>query len=279
MALTHPFVLRLLLALAGQHMRHLHSETGNTHEADRYARLAEIHFCAAIPEVKRLFSEISRNNCRIAYISATLVCIHLLARGPMPGEYLIFNEQDPPLWIGLLQGVKHTNSIFGDLSSGWAKKAETQTTNMSTAVSFDLPRVQWQVPLRQLNSFIASDVEPESREVFFTALETLTQVFEATYGRDEDSSYEGDALQQIVFRWLYMLDDRVVKKLQEKEPHALIMVGYYAILLRVPELTGCWFVKGWSHHILRGTYLILDERYRCWLKWPFMTAGLNWEKT
>ncbi|KAL5449859.1 hypothetical protein PMIN07_009009 [Paraphaeosphaeria minitans] len=281
MALKHPFVLRLLLALAGQHVRYLRSGAGCIDEADRCAILAESHFCAAVPQVKLLFSDLTRDTCQVAYISAMLVCMHLLARGPMPGEYLVFSEQGSPLWIGLLQGVKHTKFSFGDLSFVWPATSETvlpPITNEATVTSFCLPRVHWQNALRDLNSFIVSDVESESREIYCAAFEALTQTFQATYGSDKDGSYNGDPLQQIVFRWLYILDDQMVEKLQRKDPHALIMIGHYAVLLRIPELVGCWFVQGWSYHLLKGIYAILEEdRHRCWLKWPFRTVGLTWE--
>lgn len=146
----------------------------------------------------------------------------------------------------------------------------------STVTKFDLPRLRWQIPFQDLRLFIAANVEPEYNQGYLTALNGLEQSFEATYGQDEDGSYRGDALHQIVFRWLYLLDDQMMQQMQGKEPLAMIMTGYYAVLLKVPELMDCWFVKGWSQHILMGVYEALGDRHRSWLKWPFENTGLEW---
>lgn len=267
MALSYPFLLRLLLALAGLHLRHLHPKTGGDREAQRYEDLAEKHFAAAIPQLTFLTSDCSRENCHVAHVSAILVCMHLLARGPMPGEYLAFSDEDSTtLWMGLLRGVKRIKAAFPDVPMEFSKSATElpPTQEVATVVATDLPRVQWKDPLRDLQCFIASHVEPNTREMYNTAVTSLIGSFQATYGNDESGSFDGDSLQKIVFRWLYILDDRMVEKLQQKDPHALIMFGYFAVLLRVPELMGVWFMQGWSHHILRGIYTLLEEQYRRW---------------
>lgn len=281
MALSYPFLLRLLLALAGLHLRHVHSKTGSERDALRYELLAEKHFSAAIPQLKFLTSDCSRENCQIAHVSAILVCIHILARGPMPGEYLAFSDQDSTtLWMGLLRGVKRIRSVFEDVEFVWPPAAPASTLppkpEVATVVQFDLPPVKWKVPLRDLECFVASHIEPKYKDMYCTAITALIQSFQATYGNDESGSFDGDPMQKIVFRWLYVLDDRMVELLQQKEPHALIVFGYYAVLLRVTELVGAWFTLGWSRHILQGVYTLLEEQYRHWLKWPFETVGLAW---
>lgn len=105
MGLSYPFVLHLLLALAGQHMHHLGLKNNKYSERDHYALLAESHFSSALPHVKLILSELTKDNCQAAYISSILICIHLLARGPSTGDYLVFSEHAPPMWLPLLRGV------------------------------------------------------------------------------------------------------------------------------------------------------------------------------
>lgn len=277
LGLTHHYLLRLTLALAARHLQHLDMDGA---QSARYVSLAEKHFTLALPEVSTRMRDLNADNCQALYISSILICIYIWARGPAPGEYMVFSEHGTPLWLPLLRGVRSimetmsTDVVFSGPLAAMRGEDVPQHTNTSTVATLNIPTLNWQKPLLDLRDVIAAD-GIEGADLYLLALDTLAKTFEATYGNDENSSFEGEAVNQIIFRWLYIQDKDFIDCVQEKRPYALIIVAYFALLMKVLDHQNCWFLKGWADHILLGIWRILeDEKHRRWLQWPLDMAGL-----
>jgi hypothetical protein len=50
----------------------------------------------------------------------------------------------------------------------------------------------------------------------------------------------------MIFQWLYLIADKFVDQMQQKEPHALLIVANFAVLINPYDLYDCWFLKGWD---------------------------------
>lgn len=278
LGLTHQYVLRLLLALAGRHMLYL--ETCDS-PAKRYSTLAEDHVSIALQQVTALLSDLNTYNCQALYISSVLICHYVFARGPEPGEYLVFSEHGPPQWLPLLRGVRSIlesmgyEKVYSGVLEPMRSHGIPQHADTSAAKRLNLLAAKWERPLLELKNFIASSAPSKEAYSYPGALDNLTRQFKATLGSDEDGSYNGQVISQNVFRWLYVLQDEFIELLQQKRPHALIVVAYFTVLVHVMESNECWFLQGWTNHILSGIYQSVEEDYRAWLQWPMETVGMG----
>lgn len=272
---TYPFVLRLTLAMAARHLQRLQPENKSEH----YSALAEKHFSVTLAEVLHLLPNLDSENCQALYISAIFICIYFFARGPAPGEYLVFGKNGPSQFLPLLRGVRTImeslgpDIVFsGPLAPMHAGPSPKHAEN-STAERDCLPEVRWQEPVQKLHQFISSLEDRDAVNICLPALNSLSEIFEATYGKD-DRSYQGDVNNQIVLRWLYCLNGDFILYLQHKQPIALIICAYFALIMKVLDLQQCWFMNGWAEHILIGVRASLGPEYQVWLHWPMEQAGV-----
>lgn len=279
LGLTHQYLLRLILALAGRHLEHADPDRP---EAARYVAVAEKHFAVALSEVSIQMQDLNVDNCQALYFSAILICIYIWARGPASGEYMVFSDHGTPLWLPLLRGVRSIITTMGYdvLFSGPLEAMKggdvPQHTTTSTVAKLKIPTLHWQEPFQDLRGFISSTNSLDRAEQHLEALNSLARTFEATYGEDENGSFQGESINQIIFRWLYILDDGFMECVQERRPLALIIVAYFALSMKILDHQNCWFLKGWADHILLGiSRIVEDDDYRTFLQWPMEMAGLS----
>jgi hypothetical protein len=274
---AHHFVLHFPLALSALHLAYLRPD-----RREHYVTQAEHHFSIGLREVTKLLPRLDADNCQALYISAVLVCYYTWAKGPSPGDFLVFSDQGPAVWMPLLRGVRSIIQTAGPefLFSGLLApmKAGPSRVTQSTAAQEQRPRVDWEEPMQEFRRFIVASSSSSSSaeansELYLQALDSMVPCFEATYGKGEAGTYDGSPVNQVVFRWLYCIEETFVRCLQRKQPIALIILAYFALLMRI--LDHHWFMHGWVEHILTGIHGFLDEEYLVWLRWPMVQAGVD----
>lgn len=203
------------------------------------------------------------------------VCFNTFARGPLPGEFLLFSKTGPAIWFQLQKGVKSILSTAGTSTvcsgplqglSGGLEQADEPA-----AVTRGLPRLDWMDHFQQLRDAVISSEDPDLK-LDLEALDVLWTCYEATWG-DTDGSYQGDANNQLIFTWTYHLKDEFVARLQGLRPLSLIIFAYFALFMKTTE--DVWFFSGWPRHIICGIYGELDEAHRTWLQWPLEVLDLH----
>ena len=75
------------------------------------------------------------------------------------------------------------------------------------------------------------------------------------------------------FLWPVLASDEFVMCLKNGCPEALIVLGFYGVLLGNVELK--WCMEGWPIHIVRAVEINLREEWRRWVDWPLETLGLG----
>jgi hypothetical protein len=274
-----PFLLHLLLALASRHLGFLASDDN---KSIHYADLAELHFSIALPQATCILSRLNPENWQVVYLSSLLVCWYIFARGPSPGEYLVFSDHGYPTWLPLLRGVRSIRQtigcdrLFNNTTLSTAGVDHSMNVDAPTVITLKLPRLNWERSFKELEIFIASTASPDFAEVYLVALARLARNYEATYGGDENGSYNGNPVHKMIFQWLYLMDDKLVDQIQQKDSHALLILANFAVLINLYDLYNCWFLHGWARHILFGIYHSLEDAYRVWMRWPMEAAGIEW---
>jgi hypothetical protein len=71
--------------------------------------------------------------------------------------------------------------------------------------------------------------------------------------------------------WLYHLSPEFLIQLRDHTQEALAIFAYGCVLLK--KLDFCWWMEGWSVHLISRIYFSLDETHRAWIEWPIAEIG------
>jgi hypothetical protein len=256
-----PSILHLILALSALHLAH---EQPNLR--DQYFKQADDHFTFGIRSVTSVLAELNAENCQKIYMSAIMICFIYFGRGPRPGEYLIFSATGPAEWLVLMRGVRsimqyhHANVFSGILEPRPNDPSHDLTPEMRNQLH------EHTVHTEAVQRLVERDItDDEERGKYLTAIDGLYQTMREVYER-RSAGTQGVGLMDLLIGWVYRLSEEMVGSLERKEPYALVILAYWAVLLRYMDST--WFMSGWAEHVLSGVSKHLDEGFRAWIEWP-----------
>ncbi|QDS77271.1 hypothetical protein FKW77_003867 [Venturia effusa] len=116
--------------------------------------------------------------------------------------------------------------------------------------------------LRQ--NIVDSDLDEKTLVLYSAAIDELRKCFAVVYSQSKPEL--GD-----VFRWLWTIEDEYIRLLQEKEPAALSILAYFAVLTH--SFSSLWWMEGFSRHIVTTVYRFLDHNHRNWVRWPIQESS------
>jgi hypothetical protein len=107
--------------------------------------------------------------------------------------------------------------------------------------------------------------DEEERGRYLSVIDNLFEIMREVYERRSAGS-PGVELMDLLIGWFYRLPEEMVGNLERKEPYALVLLAYWAVLLKYMDST--WFMGGWAEHVLSGVSTYLHEDFRPWIEWP-----------
>jgi len=277
---TYPFVLYLVYEFAALSFARVQPPERKQY----YHSLAARYSTLGLHKVTEMLPRIDTQNCHAVYTAAVFACINTFARGPQPGDYLLFSEHGGPQWLPLLRGVRTLVDMIGEhtISSGPQGDRPVDPCPMATepgttAFSLRCTRLDWIGQFERLSELVSTSTSMTDTAVNTKALEQLKMCYWATYG-GPDGEYQGNANHQNLFIWPYQLEDEFTDALQGRSQVALVLLAHFAVLLKLFSFS-IWFLQGWSEHLLDGAQKHLDEYHRPWLEWPVeQTARMDRER-
>ncbi|KAF3385423.1 hypothetical protein F1880_002093 [Penicillium rolfsii] len=256
-----PSILHLILALSALHLAHK-----NPAFREKYIRQADSHFTFGVRTVTSVLSQLNADNCQKVYMAASLICFVYFGCGPRPGEYLIFSDRGTAEWQVLLCGVRtivssYRSRVFSDILE---PKAEETERVLSDDMRVDLH--EHSIHVEALQRLVEQEITDEGhRAPYNAAIKDLLEIMRQVYEK-RSAGGTGLGLMHLIIGWLYRLPEDLVGLLQEKEPRALVILAYWAVMLKYMD--DVWFMKGWSEHVLSGISGGLKPEYRPWIEWP-----------
>ncbi|KAJ5946352.1 hypothetical protein N7454_003191 [Penicillium verhagenii] len=261
-----PSILHLIMALSALHLGYQKPEL-----REQYIEQADSHFTFGIRSVTSVLAQLNADNCQRVYMSAVLICFIYFGRGPRPGEYLIFSDHGPSEWLVLMNGVKsileshHTKIFSGILGSKGDKPPEYTLT---PALRSELHENA--IHLQAVQRFIEEgEMDLHERDICVSAIKNLSEMLNELYDK-LSAGMPGVFLMDLVIGWLYRRPEEFVHFIEQKRPKALVVLAYWAALLKFMETT--WFMEGWSEHVLMGISSSLPFDYQLWLEWPLQKS-------
>ncbi|KAH6656899.1 hypothetical protein BKA67DRAFT_173829 [Truncatella angustata] len=277
--LTHHYVLHLAFSLASYHRVYL--QDFNSGQLSEYVQQADHYFRIGLTAFTAALTNANKTNCGALDISAQLVCFCTFAAGPKDLNDLLICRVDDEIahnWGPLIKGLRliremfDPSTLFSGLMAplGPSDGPPPPHDQRAECARENFPRLDWEPPVKDLSNLVDESAS-QHREVYRVELRNLTAIYRGTYG-DTSSEYDGLDTDRMVFGWLYRMNDAFVNCVRLKEPVALIIHAYFAVLLKT--MSKCWYIEGWCEHLLASVTRMIPGSYKKWLDWPRMQVGM-----
>jgi len=76
-----------------------------------------------------------------------------------------------------------------------------------------------------------------------------------------------------IFGWLFKISDEYLNLLKDRTQEALSVFAFFCVVPRKLEM--CWWMEGFSSHLMSRIYELLDEEHRLWIRWPIDEIGVS----
>jgi hypothetical protein len=259
--ISFPPILHLILSLAALHLASMEPSTRLG-----YLSQADNQFTFGVRSVTDILLLLDAENCQLIYISATLICLVYFARGPQPGEFLVFSQTGQSEWLILLRGVRsilssHRERIFtGVLTPAPDKDLSGVSPELQGELDDHLLHIE------TVGQWIESQVMDESiRAVYQSALDDLVSMFRQVF-EYRSSGKDGLHIMHLVVGWICQLKEEFIVLLEQRDCYALVTFSHWTLLLKYMQSS--WLMRGWDEHVAFGVKSCLREDLHGWIEWP-----------
>jgi hypothetical protein len=255
--LANDYVLQTMLALSAQHLARLKPEARSTYES-----AAESLQKAGLNAVSKILPNITEDNCSAVFIFSGLTWINSLAVQRKPEGLPPHSQTETAAdWLVMLRGIVSVT----DTAFSWLEKGELGAmVDMEPYGQPDennAPHPAEESLLRLKVLITESTASEEESSMYCSVIDALRKTFFVVHHLSSDT-----CLLPVIFSWPSLLPDQYISLLEKREPEALAIFSYFAALLS--KLDSCWWLKGWSEHLILRTSRLLDSRHRLWIRWP-----------
>jgi hypothetical protein len=260
----NPHVLHMVLGLSAIHLARF-----NAARERFYLDHANRHYAAGLRIATSLLPHLNEENCHGLYLFANLCTSFTLARGPVPGDYLLFSDNGPAEWMSLFRGSHPVMDTYGEVIINGPLAAMIKGgIEEVTSPRKDLPPEEME-QLANLRGMIEpNSASPEDSCTLNATMDELVQLFASRYlGEGRKAQVEVRS----VGIWLYRCSLSFTSLLLQRNPVALTIFAYSCVVLN--DMSSNWAMGGWVPHILAGIHDRLPSAYHPWIQWPIQQIG------
>jgi hypothetical protein len=273
LAKDHPGILEAMLSISAFHLART-----DILQAPKHLSFAEKHYAVAIRTASSMVTNTTIDNAQAVYVITALISFTAFARGPRKGDLVLVASDGCVAWLNLLRGVRMIIGQFGssvifsgilDPNAGPKERPSGCSCPLTDLQPrhrrFDLshPGWDWNRLLDKLSADVTASLGAEEATVFKAPIASIRGCFEQL-ARPKPASDENKGEDFIsVMSWIWALDESFIRVLNEKERAALIILGFFGVLLE--SLHGYWWLDGWGKHVLRELRELLGSSYKEWL--------------
>ncbi|KAK8221239.1 hypothetical protein IWZ01DRAFT_35016 [Phyllosticta capitalensis] len=262
----NPYVLHLVLGYAALALARFRPA-----QRDHYFSHSERHYEIGVRKATALLPHLNNENAEPLYVAISIIAIYAMAKGPRPGEYLLFGEHGSAEWLPLFRGV---NSIIG-LAYDTISAGELAIMFKYRGVRHyqDEPRPppeHWRERLKEFGDFVQASADP-NLETYMVEFDRLNDSYIAVWGTEEER--KKNPYMSSIFAWIYRTSNNFILCLQQKQPIGLLIFAYLGVLMTSLDQEHHWATNGWPEHIVAGVYSFLPHEYHPWLEWHIKCVG------
>lgn len=252
LAFGSPWLMSEILAIAAIHLAHCRPDA-----QQYYTTLAMSLQNAALAEFRSIKLSVGMQAPDALFFFTSLLAVHFSAEN--------LSHHDSPsgqVIERFLQCLSMLRSVRRLMSDTWMDSIAPR----KYPAIFDIERLQkpYDIPeeCRQLCALADSRViDDASRGSYVNAIEKLSWLFAIS----KVPHVQHNTLRWI-FAWALEMDDTFCDLLMERRPEALVILGYYAVLLHYYR--DAWAVGAAGSVLLNAIVDHTGSRWQTWLRWP-----------
>lgn len=263
-AFANEHVLHMILAISALHLTRL-----KPNQKQMYSEHAERHYEAGLRTVIPLLPKLNEENCHSIFLFASLCNSHSLARGPKPGDFLLFGENGPAEWSILFKGMlpvvmSHASTLMDGPLAPMMRSGAAATHH--TPVSLPIRENE---QFSRLHELVQSTAEStEQLCILEAAMDHLRSLYSTRYTLDGRKCKT--SLQHVGI-WLWRCIDGLTVLCQDRHPAALVIFAFACVALN--DSSDMWSINGLVPHLLTGIHKHLSAQYHVWIQWPIQQVG------
>lgn len=248
-----PYLLHQVLAFSARHLATIHPE-----RSEKYLHQAVELQTRAVSLFNSTKREVDSSNCLPILLFSVTLGHHLLA------DALAIRTSDglDGFLTHYVQCVEMNWGLYRLTLSAWPLLLNTElepVLSWSSQQSSKDPTGKHCEPIVQLvNDSIA--LSNDEKEVCREAIQYLQLGFDAMFKEDDGGRY------RMIFQWTMLASPGLTSLLATKRPEALILLGYYALLLH--HARSLWQVGDTGVYLLGLITAYLAPEWHIWLEYP-----------
>jgi hypothetical protein len=260
--LSAPYLLLQVLALSALHVSHMKPLQADTYHAEATSLQIE-----ALTSVDSYLRNINSSNCEAMLLFSSFLGIHALGEAVKMSKNDISGFLDRFVtYLNLHRGVKSVTS------QAWAALLQSKISPVLREASGQLSIAAAQTPARAMlvtdhlhRLLDSADMSAENDTACRNAVSQLTLMYQADFLEDQASEVQRPS-SGLIWAWPILLSNTYTDLLQRRQPEALVILCYYAVLLH--QHGNMWFVGSAGHMLIESVTKALGSYWRHWLDWP-----------
>lgn len=257
-ALESPYLMYQLLAFSARHLAHLHHD-----------RATFYHHQAVTLQTRglSLFNSACRHqiadvNCVSLLLYSSVLAHHLLT------DMLHARETELESFIGrYAQCVEMHRGIMTISSAAWPLLNNTELQPILSASADVSNRTPLGTHCQRLYDMLdASHLDLPAKETLRETVPLLQVGFDLALDRKEPQYDESGVRYHMIFCWMVKIPPEYTRMLTERQPEALVIMVYYALLLHYGRSS--WQVGNSGQHLMQLIGDYLGPEYNDWLEYP-----------
>lgn len=260
--LTYPFVLHGVLALSALHIARTESRSNSS----SYFSIALEHQNRALALFRPKVLSLNRENSHIVFVFSGILFQLAFAMSPCSP----FAETYDPI-RDLLQGFDLCRGLREVIGLSWHWVKEGRISDVLLRVD---DKIRWPLSdaiqeafsnLKRFNENRGKEISTHDTGCYASAIDYLTDLMEIF--QDKPRRVE------LALRWPFELTDKYLDLLRGHDPMALVILAHYCLILHHSRHQ--WWMEGWSLHLARSIWNLLDGYWRPSAIWVLKEVGLD----
>jgi hypothetical protein len=258
-AFENPYLLHNFLSLAALHINHLERCAANPRT--EFLKLAERHHGAALSTFRTMVWDINESNFTPILLSAGTLFPYSC------GLSIAVSDNLDHAFETILSNMLLTRKMRPIMSNFYHTM---KSSDLDKLIPKDVQDLNWEaakprpdVQLPQLRKFadVAHQIyNPDIVEAYSQAIDILELVFMRA------SKFSLSPSSSLLRIWIHLVPDRYVQLLSDKQPGALIIFAYFAVLLKKGEFF--WYMEGMADLVLKIVDAHIPNEWAPWIEWP-----------
>ncbi|KAJ5111229.1 hypothetical protein N7532_001764, partial [Penicillium argentinense] len=254
-ALSHIFLMHGLLATSALEA----ASSSDRISRVNYINTAVMHQNEALIGFQGILGQINCQNAKAIFAFASILVVY---------SFGFFHIENPAGTAIAMEDLYQVLMLCRGVQQ-IITRSESSIQGSSFSPVLDFSPVDYPVPLpgsvqfavhqlREANASYGARRASHDTPLYQVAIAILEEALNA--------SYQDRIAQNVVSRWAITLPQPFLERLNEREPMALVILGFFCVVLH--RLKGIWYFRGWGISVMKLVWQTIPLQWKNLLHWP-----------